>query len=336
MSEIVESVESVTSSILNVVQPSSIHTNALKYLNILNGYTPNFINFEIPNVETPFGLKLWPIFNEFATLITGGKFIPNEFQYIEGETFLSTNKEVFIGIITYYFIITIGQLIFKKLQPLKLQLLFSIHNFFLTSASLTLLVLLFEQILPILVNHGLLYAICSPNTWSQKLVTIYYLNYLTKFVEFVDTYFLVVKKKKIIFLHSYHHGATALLCFIQLGGATSVSWIPILLNLGVHVVMYWYYFLASRGIRVWWKKWITTFQILQFVLDLCAVYFSTYTFYANKYSTELGINIPNMGTCYGTPFAAGTGCAILSSYLVLFIGFYIKTYKIDKPKTKTN
>lgn len=301
------------------------------YINLFNSNTPSFVNFEIPNVDSPFGIKIWPIFNEVAKFVTQGRFVPDEFQYIEGETFLSTNKEVFIGIITYYVIITVGQLIFKKLSPLKLQFLFQCHNLFLTLASLTLLTLLFEQILPILVRHGVLYAVCSPNSWTQKLVTIYYLNYLTKFVEFIDTYFLVVKKKKIIFLHSYHHGATALLCFIQLGGATSVSWVPILLNLAVHVVMYWYYYLASRGIRVWWKKWITTFQILQFVLDLGFVYFSTFTFYAEKYSREYNIWIPNAGTCYGTPFAAGTGCAILSSYLVLFIAFYIKTYKYDKP-----
>ncbi len=307
------------------------------YLNLINSNTPNFINVEIPSIETPFGLKLWPVFNEFVSHLTFGKFVPSEFQYIENETFMSSNKEVFIGILIYYFIITIGQLVFKKLSPLKLQFLFQLHNLFLTTASLTLLLLLIEQISPILINHGIFYAICSPNSWNQKLVTIYYLNYLTKFVEFIDTYFLVVKKKKIIFLHSYHHGATALLCFIQLGGATSVSWVPILLNLAVHVVMYWYYFLASRGIRVWWKQWITTFQILQFVLDLGFVYFSTYTFYAEKYSREWGIYIPNNGTCFGTPFAAGTGCAILSSYLLLFIAFYIKTYKSDKkPKSKKN
>ena len=102
-----------------------------------------------------------------------------------------------------------------------------------------------------------------------------------------------------------------------------MSWVPISLNLMVHVVMYWYYFQSARGIRIWWKKYITMLQIVQFVIDLVFVYFASYTYFSSRYVPWL----PTAGICAGEEFAAFAGMGILSSYLVLFIGFYISTYK---------
>ncbi|KAK6463684.1 fatty acyl-CoA elongase/Polyunsaturated fatty acid specific elongation enzyme [Scheffersomyces coipomensis] len=288
-----------------------------------------------PTIDTPFGISLWDNFDHLVTLATNGKFIPSQFEFVAGELPLSTFPPVALAITTYYIIIFGGNFIFKtfKLKPLVLNGLFQIHNLVLTILSLTLFLLMLEQLIPIIIHHGLFYAICNQNAWNQPLVTLYYLNYFAKFYEFVDTVFLVVKQKKLTFLHTYHHGATALLCYTQLIGETPISWVPILLNLGVHVVMYWYYFLAARGIRVWWKEWVTRFQIIQFVLDLGFVYFATYQKIIYTYLPSYVDTLPLIcGDCNGTMLAAYSGCGILSSYLVLFIAFYIDVYKRKSSK----
>ena len=179
----------------------------------------------------------WSILERAFTTITG--YSPEEFNFIQGQTAMSTFKEAAAFITAYYFIIFGGRELMRNRAPLKLNNLFIIHNFYLTAISGGLLVLFAQQLIPGLWNNGLYDGICGKTGWSQKLLVLYYLNYLTKYLELLDTVFLVLKKKPLTFLHTYHHGATAMLCYTQLVGQTSVSWVPITLNLAVHVVMYW-------------------------------------------------------------------------------------------------
>jgi len=89
-------------------------------------------------------------------------------------------------------------------------------------------------------------------------------------------------------------------------------------------------------------------QITQFVIDLFAVYFAStsstshfhlmgawpYTCISIGYSyfaTTYFPNMPTFGSCAGTEGAASFGCILLTSYLLLFIDFYVRTYK---PSTK--
>ncbi|QKX63639.1 uncharacterized protein TRUGW13939_10810 [Talaromyces rugulosus] len=276
----------------------------------------------LPTIDRPFGIQLWPYFNKAFELALG--YPADDFRFVSGETPMSTLQETAAALVTYYVVIFGGREVMKNFSALKLNTLFMLHNFVLTSVSGILLVLFLEQLIPTIYHHGVFYAICShEGGWTQPLVVLYYLNYLNKYFEFLDTLFLVLKKKPLTFLHTYHHGATALLCYTQLLGLTSVSWVPITLNLLVHVVMYWYYFQSARGIRIWWKKYITILQIAQFVIDLVFVYFASYTYFSNTYFQWA----PNYGTCAGEEFAAFSGMGILTSYLVLFISFYFVTYK---------
>ncbi|KUJ17314.1 GNS1/SUR4 membrane protein [Mollisia scopiformis] len=281
----------------------------------------------LPSIERPFGIQLWPIFDQAFRALMG--YHPQDFDFQPRVTPMSTLKQSSLMILAYYIVILGGRELMRNRPAFKLNGLFMIHNFYLTAISGTLLALFLEQLIPTVYNHGIFYAICDvKGGWTPPLVILYYLNYLTKYLELIDTVFLVLKKKPLTFLHCYHHGATALLCYTQLIGLTSVSWVPITLNLMVHVVMYWYYFQSARGIRIWWKEWITRLQIIQFVIDLGFVYFASYTYFTSTYFPWM----PNAGKCAGEEFAAFSGMGILTSYLVLFISFYIATYRKDGKK----
>ncbi|KAI1843116.1 hypothetical protein JX265_009855 [Neoarthrinium moseri] len=279
-------------------------------------------SFPIPTIDRPFGIHLWPIFNKAFEYVAG--YPADDFKFVAGETPMSTLKETSIFVVIYYIVIFGGRELMRNREPFKLKSLFLIHNFYLTAISASLLALFIEQLLPTIVRKGLFFAICDHDGgWTQPLVVLYYLNYLTKYLELLDTVFLFLKKKPLTFLHCYHHGATAVLCFSQLLGHTSVSWVVISLNLAVHVIMYWYYFQSARGVRIWWKEWVTKGQIIQFIIDLGFVYFASYTYFTSTYFTWM----PNHGKCAGEEFAAFSGMGVLSSYLVLFISFYFATYK---------
>jgi fatty acid elongase 3 len=96
----------------------------------------------------------------------------------------------------------------------------------------------------------------------------------------------------------------------------------------------------SNDIGMQWKKYLTTMQIAQFIIDLFAVYFGSkllrsellsvaepclaYSHFVYAYYRD---TLPVMGNCAGTETAALFGCGLLTSYLGLFINFYIQTYK---------
>jgi len=94
-----------------------------------------------------------------------------------------------------------------------------------------------------------------------------------------------------------------------------------------------YYYYARTTVikkRVWWKKYLTTLQIVQFVIDIFLIYGATYTYFAFNYFPLL----PNFGNCNGEPVMAIIGCAVITSYLFLFIDFFKKTYKGKKSSPK--
>ncbi|XP_076163435.1 very long chain fatty acid elongase AAEL008004 isoform X2 [Ptiloglossa arizonensis] len=110
----------------------------------------------------------------------------------------------------------------------------------------------------------------TPTAWRMVHACWWY--YFSKFTEFMDTIFFVMRKKNrhVSTLHVIHHGCMPMsvwfgVKFTPGGHGTFFG----LLNTFVHIVMYTYYMMSAMGPRMqpylWWKKYLTVFQMIQFV-----------------------------------------------------------------------
>lgn len=110
-------------------------------------------------------------------------------------------------------------------------------------------------------------------TYTSEIAWIVALFNATKILEWGDTIFLVLKKRKIIFLHWFHHLLTFLYCWHATMYSTrsdsSGLWFAGM-NLFVHWIMYLYYGLAAMKIRLPFSWIITVIQTVQMVIG-CSV-----------------------------------------------------------------
>ncbi len=231
-----------------------------------------------------------------------------------------------VGAVAMYFLITHSlRRTMATRKPLEIPRFLFLHNTTLCCASLVLAIWLTYTLISRYVG-GLTFhdLVCSRAIYEDgHLHLIYYINMFFKVWEFMDTFLLAVRKKPIPFLHAYHHAATLYLTWAQMVEHSGCQWVPIVINLWVHVFMYYYYAMSALRIRVWWKKYLTKIQITQFIVDITIVAYAYGTFIKSGFDENV---------CYGTTRGALIGLGILTSYLILFIQFYVSTY-LRKPRS---
>lgn len=129
-----------------------------------------------------------------------------------------------------------------------------------------------------LLNYGLDTFGCQPidpnarDEQSMRIIQYGYIFLLSRLVEFVDTICFVLRKKhrQISGFHVFHHFSVpiAVWFFVKFAPGGNSAIFPFL-NSFIHTVMYSYYFLATfKSARPYlgWKKFLTQFQIVQFII----------------------------------------------------------------------
>ncbi|KAF7279818.1 hypothetical protein GWI33_006701 [Rhynchophorus ferrugineus] len=165
-----------------------------------------------------------------------------------------------------------------------------------------------------------LYQICTNASLDPKLeyilVKTTWWYFFSKITELMDTVFFVLRKKQsqVSFLHVYHHSIVLIGSWAYLKYMPGEQGVAIgFLNSLVHVVMYFYYFLAALGPQyqkyLWWKKYMTWMQLIQFGIML--VYLAV--------GVAVNCEMPRGWTYFFT-----TNVAI---FMYLFWDYYQKAYK---------
>lgn len=172
-----------------------------------------------------------------------------------------------------YFVKVLGPRIMENRKPMNLRGVLIVYNF----VQVVFSTWLFYESL----TAGWLFDYsfrCQPVDYSNnpqalRMARGCWWYYFSKFTEFFDTIFFVLRKKNdhISTLHVIHHGVMPMSVWFGVkftpGGQSTFFG---MINTFVHIIMYLYYLLAAFGPRfqkyLWWKKYLTVLQMVQFVL----------------------------------------------------------------------
>lgn len=201
----------------------------------------------------------------------------------------------------------------KTRRPFFLRRPLIAWNVFMSLFSLIGAIRSLPELLFIFNSAGLRGTICEPSNfigttgfWSAVFV-------VSKVPEFTDTFFLVLRKKPVIFLHVYHHVETCLFCFFIAGFEAAVVRWYVSMNFAVHAFMYGYYALRASGIG------------LPRSLSMAITFGQTLQMFIGLFVTVLAFKWSDSG-CANNLDGIKAGLFTYSVYLVMFSHYFVTSY----------
>jgi len=237
--------------------------------------------------------------------------------------FMSSPWPVLAICAVYYYVVRIaGPRFMKDRPPYDIKNIMIVYNLFQTFFSLWI----FLKTCSFWVS-GKYNWLCQPVDYSDSedgwaAADMVWWYFFSKFVDYLDSIFFVLRKKfsHLSTLHVVHHGIMPFTAWWGIkfvgGGHTTFCGF---LNMGVHVVMYFYYLMSAMGPEVqkylWWKRYLTTMQLAQFA-----------TFFIHA-------SLPLFIECDFPKFFSYVILFHGAMFFLLFANFYIQSYVNKKPKT---
>ena len=235
-----------------------------------------------------------------------------------------------IAVTAYLLAIYSGQKFMENRKPLQVKPLLFLWNASLAAFSILGTIRVYEDVFHVVKEIGFHNSLCI--TQADRVRGFWVFAFMmSKFVELGDTFFLVVRKRNLMFLHWYHHVTVLLFTWYAVVSQSSTGRYFIAMNFLVHSVMYTYFALQTLNIKapLFMSMTITTMQIMQMVGGIYVIVYTRMKLLAGE-------------PCAQTFGVINSGLLMYGSYFLLFVQFFVKAYitnrkkKVSSPKCNGN
>ena len=208
------------------------------------------------------------------------------------------NKNVklpFLIVGIYLLLIIEGNKYMKYKKPYHLKQALTIWNGILCIFSFIGSIKTTPELIDQLFSKNFHNTICdsSRESWGTGTTGFWVMLFVySKIPELLDTYFIVSRKRPLLFLHWYHHITVLLYCWHSYATEASQALYFVTMNYSVHSIMYGYYCLMSMKMKPKWLNpvFITMCQIMQMIVGTFIQISSLYKYYIDDNCSGLNRN----------------------------------------------
>ncbi|NXI46567.1 ELOV6 protein, partial [Galbula dea] len=246
------------------------------------------------------------------------------FSYQKAIEWMGENWHKSIFFVVAYLILIFGiQHFMKERRGYQLRVPLVLWSLSLALFSATGAFRVWKYMALILSTKGVKQSVCSQSIYFHPTTKLWiYLFVLSKLLELGDSLFIVLRKKKLIFLHWYHHTTTLIVCWYSYKDMVAgSSWLAAL-NFSIHAIMYSYYTIRAAGFQV--PRFIVmTITISQMLQMLVFVIMNVSIIFWKEDRV-----------CHTTWTAVFLSSILYTSFLVLFCNYFFQTYLRSTWKSK--
>jgi len=239
--------------------------------------------------------------------------------------FARNNYPLAIGLVAAYLVfITAGSKLMKDVKPFDMRLALAAWNALLSVFSFIGMCRTMPYLLASVMSNPYDHTVCENpmNSWGVGPTGFWVMLFIfSKIPELIDTVFIVLRKKPLIFLHWYHHVTVLLFCWNAYSTMAGSGLYFVAMNYSVHALMYGYYCLQALNVcpKSFPAILITMSQIIQMFIGT-GVCISCWYYLLNGKS------------CHNEFSNLVAGALMYGSYLYLFCDFAVRRYAFPQKK----